>query len=134
MNKTIFGTACLLGMLTIILGAFGAHALEKLIAADAITTFETGVRYQMYHVFLLFILGLLPSLPNSIKRLVFYLIVIGIVLFSFSLYLLAINDLMAFDFRKIGFLTPIGGTLQIIAWGILGYTFFKGKSNTFQDE
>lgn len=127
MKKTIFGTACLLGMLTIILGAFGAHGLEKLIAADAITTFETGVRYQMYHVFLLFVLGLLPGLSTKIKRTVFYLIVCGIVLFSFSLYLLAINDLMAFDFRKIGFLTPVGGTLQIIAWGILGYTYLRQK-------
>ncbi len=134
MNKTIFGTACLLGMLTIVLGAFGAHGLEKLITADAIETFETGVRYQMYHVFLLFILGLLPGLAPNIKRIVFYLIVSGIILFSFSLYLLAINELVDFDFKKIGFLTPIGGTLQIMAWGILAYNFLKMKSNTLQNE
>jgi len=127
MQKTIFSTACFLGMLTIVLGAFGAHGLEKLVKADALAVFETGVHYQMYHVFLLFILGLLPGLSVGTKRIVFFLIVIGVVLFSFSLYLLAINDLVGFDFKKIGFLTPIGGTLQIIAWGILGYTYLRRK-------
>ena len=127
MKKTIFSTACFLGMFAIILGAFGAHGLQKLVKADALAVFETGVHYQMYHVFLLFVLGLLPNLPNGIKRIVFFLIVIGVILFSFSLYLLAINELVEFDFKKIGFLTPIGGTLQIIAWGILGYTYLRRK-------
>lgn len=127
MNKTIFGTACILGMLSIVLGAFGAHGLEKLIDVNAIDTFETGIRYQMYHVFLLFILGLLPGLTEKIKRIVFYLIVLGIILFSFSLYFLAINALVDFDFSKIGFLTPIGGALHIAAWCILAYHFLKIK-------
>ena len=134
MNKTILGTACFFGMISVLLGAFGAHGLEKLIDANAIKTFETGVRYQMYHVFLLFLLGLLPGLTENIKRIVFYLIVLGILLFSFSLYLLAINDLTDFDFRKIGFLTPIGGTLLIIGWGILAYNFLKMKSKILENE
>ena len=134
MNKTIFSTACLFGMLAVLLGAFGAHGLERLIETKALATFETGVRYQMYHVFLLFVLGLLPGLNENKKRVVFYLIVSGILLFSFSLYLLAINSLVDFDFRQIGFLTPIGGTFQIIAWGILAYNYIMIQSKLLKNE
>ena len=58
MNKTIISTAASLGLLTVILGAFGAHGLKNLVDYDAVTTFETGVRYQMYHVFFLLYIGI----------------------------------------------------------------------------
>jgi uncharacterized membrane protein YgdD (TMEM256/DUF423 family) len=127
MNKTIFVTACILGLFAVVFGAFGAHGLQKLVDAKAVTSFETGVRYQMYHVFLLFVLGLLPGLTIRIKRTVFYLVIAGIALFSFSIYLLAINSLFDFDFKVIAFITPIGGTLLIAAWGLLGYNMYKAK-------
>lgn len=125
MNKTIFLTGILFGVLAVILGAFGAHGLEKLIDADAVQTFETGVRYQMYHGLFLLILGSIRQLPEKSKKPIFYLIVIGILLFSFSIYLLATNVLTNFDFKVIGFLTPIGGTLLILGWGMLGYRVYK---------
>lgn len=125
MNKTIFVTACFLGLAAVVLGAFGAHGLQKLVDAKAVTSFETGVRYQMFHVFLLFVLGLLPGLTIRIKRTVFYLVIAGIALFSFSIYLLAINSLFDFDFKVIAFITPIGGALLIAAWGLLGYNMYK---------
>ena len=125
MNRTIFVTACIFGALAVVLGAFGAHGLKQLVDADAVNTFETGVRYQMYHAFLLFVLGLLPNMKDSAKKLVYRLIVIGILLFSFSIYFLAINTLVDFDFKKIAFLTPIGGVFLISGWSVLGYQLFK---------
>lgn len=125
MNRTILITACIFGMTAIILGAFGAHGLEKLVDEDAIATFETGVTYQMYHAFLLFVLGLLPQLKDSVKKAIYILIVIGVILFSFSIYLLALNTLTDFDFKKIGFLTPIGGVFLIAGWGTLGYQIYR---------
>ncbi len=125
MNKTIFVTACVLGLLAVVLGAFGAHGLQNLVDGKAVTSFETGVRYQMYHAFLLFVLGLLSGVTDRVKRTVFYLVIAGIALFSFSIYLLAINSLFDFDFKVIAFITPIGGALLIAAWALLGYNMYK---------
>jgi uncharacterized membrane protein YgdD (TMEM256/DUF423 family) len=127
MNKTIFVMACVLGLLAVVLGAFGAHGLQRLVEAKSVTSFETGVRYQMYHAFLLFVLGLLPGVFERIKRIVFYLVIVGVTLFSFSIYLLAINSLLDFDFKVIAFITPIGGALLIAAWVILGVGIYKSK-------
>ncbi|MBU2947861.1 DUF423 domain-containing protein [Zobellia uliginosa] len=125
MNKTIFLTGIVLGATAVILGAFGAHGLKKVIDADAIQTFETGVKYQMYHALLLLVLGSMKQLPEASKKLVYYFLLIGICCFSFSIYLLATNSLFAFDFRVIGMVTPLGGTLLIIGWGIFGYRVYK---------
>ncbi|WP_027076908.1 DUF423 domain-containing protein [Maribacter antarcticus] len=127
MNKTIFVAACVLGLLAVVLGAFGAHGLQQLVEAKSVASFETGVRYQMYHACLLFVLGLLPGVTERIKRIVFYLVIGGVALFSFSIYLLAINSLFDFDFKVIAFITPIGGALLIAAWAILGISIYKSK-------
>ncbi|MBQ4913053.1 DUF423 domain-containing protein [Maribacter sp. MMG018] len=125
MKKTIFVTASVFGLLAVMLGAFGAHGLEKMVNTDAVATFETGVRYQMYHAFFLFVVGLLPGLSKKTRQIVYTLVVIGIVLFSFSIYLLALNDITTFDFRTIGIITPIGGVFLLMSWGYLGYRVFK---------
>lgn len=127
MKKTILITSCIFGFLAVALGAFGAHGLEKLVPPDAVTTFETGVRYQMYHAFFLFILGLLPSLSPKAQRITYWLVLIGVVFFSFSIYLLAINSITSFDFKTIGFITPIGGTLLLAAWGFLGFQIYTSN-------
>jgi len=121
MNRTIFLTGIVFGVLAVILGAFGAHGLEKLVEADAINTFETGVKYQMYHALFLLLLGSTSRLPEKSKKWIYYLIVTGILLFSFSIYFLSTNALTPFDFKTIGFITPIGGLLLICGWGLLGY-------------
>ncbi len=121
MNKTIFSTGVILGALAVVLGAFAAHGLETRIDAEAIGTFETGVKYQMYHALLLLILGNLQQLPAASKKWIFYTLLAGVILFSFSLYFLATNALTGFDFRLIGFITPIGGLLFMIGWGLLGF-------------
>lgn len=119
MNKTILATGLIFGLLAVILGAFGAHGLKKVLSPEEINTFETGVKYQMYHALFLILLSSITLATEGTKKVVFYLTVIGVLLFSFSIYLLATNNLTSFDFRKIGFITPIGGTLLIVAWGYL---------------
>jgi len=127
MNKTILTTGLTLGLLAVVLGAFGAHGLKKVIGPDEINTFETGVKYQMYHALFLMVLSMLPSIATNTKMTVFYIVIIGVVLFSGSIYLIATNTLTSFDFKKLGFITPIGGTLLIIGWGILLYSVLTRK-------
>lgn len=127
MNRTIFSAGILIGILAVALGAFGAHGLEKLIDADAIQTFETGVTYQMYHALFLLILGSTGLLSQQKKKLPFYLIIAGVVLFSFSIYLLATNSLTQFDFKSIGIITPIGGLLLILGWIVTGFRVWKSE-------
>ena len=125
MKRTIFITAAMLGMLAIILGAFAAHGLKSLIPVESQHTFEIGVRYQMYHAFFLLIIGNLKYITEKGKRLIFYLVIIGLLFFSGSLYGLATNSLTSFDFESIGFITPVGGLLLILAWVVLLINFLK---------
>jgi uncharacterized membrane protein YgdD (TMEM256/DUF423 family) len=128
MNKKILSTATILGMIAIILGAFGAHALKKILSVEQLVTFETGVRYQMYHALFLLFVGLMNDITPKIKKTIYFLVLTGVILFSGSIYLLATNDLTSFDFKTIGFLTPIGGLLLILGWGVLLFSFINNKS------
>ena len=121
MNRTIVVTGLVLGIWAILFGAFGAHGLEKWVNANALETFETGVRYQMYHALFFLFWGIWNGSNKKQKRQVYLIVVTGKLLFSCSLYLLALNHLLAFDFRAIGFLTPIGGSFLILGWLLAGY-------------
>ncbi|HEX9826531.1 MAG TPA: DUF423 domain-containing protein [Flavobacteriaceae bacterium] len=125
MNKLILVTASILGMVAILLGAFASHGLKELISTESIQTFETGVRYQMYHAIVLLFIGTTSVFSVKTKQLLYYLVVIGILFFSGSIYGLATNELSGFDFKSIGFITPIGGLLLIISWGIMLIKFLK---------
>ena len=127
MDKKIISTGAILGMIAIILGAFGAHALKKVLSIEQLATFETGVRYQMYHALFLLFIGLLGMISEKTKKTIYSLVLSGVFLFSGSIYLLATNDLTSFDFKVIGFVTPIGGLLLILAWGILLLNLTKKK-------
>ncbi|MBT8205977.1 MAG: DUF423 domain-containing protein [Eudoraea sp.] len=127
MNKTIFGMGILFGVTAIILGAFGAHGLEARLEPAQLDTFETGVKYQMYHALFLLVVAQLKPLSVQRKKQVFILTLLGVVFFSFSIYLLATNVLTGFDFRVIGFVTPIGGLCLIAAWILTGYGIWKSK-------
>lgn len=128
MDKKIFVTASLLGIIAIILGAFGAHKLKEVLTLEQLNTFETGVKYQMYHAFFLLFVGLNTTLSEKVKRIIYFLTLIGVIFFSGSIYLLATNSLTTFDFRTIGFVTPIGGLLLIMAWSVLLVSYLKKKS------
>ncbi len=128
MNKKILITGSVFGLLSIAFGAFGAHGLKDLISTEALQTFETGVRYQMYHAIVLLFIGSTTLIQPKTKNILFYLILFGVLLFSGSIYGLATNNLSTFNFKIIGFITPIGGLLLIISWGLLLINFLKMKS------
>jgi len=125
LDKNITITACLLGAITIALGAFGAHGLKQLVSEDMITIFETGVRYQMYHAIVLLVIGLSTMISEKTKRWVFRLFLFGILLFSGSLYLLSLGEIMSINTKFIGPITPFGGLLYILGWLRLGYGMLK---------
>ncbi|MEL6483439.1 MAG: DUF423 domain-containing protein [Bacteroidota bacterium] len=125
MKRTFLISGALMGMIGIVLGAFGAHGLEKIAEPDAVDSFETGVRYQIYHAFLLLFLGLWDTKKQKVQRFLLGLLLIGVVLFSGSIYGLVLDPWFSFEFKKLALLTPLGGTLLILAWGLLVWTFFK---------
>lgn len=127
MNKKLLISGSILGILGIVLGAFAAHGLEKLVDAEAIKSFETGVRYQIYHSFFLIILGSSTFVSLKVKKTVLFLVLLGIVFFSGSIYGLATNDLSSFDFKTIALITPIGGVLLIAAWIVMLVGIIKSK-------
>ncbi len=127
MSRSILSTAAILGALAVILGAFGAHGLKSLVPPESVSTFETGVRYHMYHVFALLATGLLsiqyPVLPMKRAAQCF---LVGMLLFSGSLYLLTL--LKATDtvgLSSIGLITPIGGLFLVAGWLFLFWGLLK---------
>lgn len=133
MDKKIISTGAFFGMLAIILGAFGAHALKKVLPLEQLSTFETGVRYQMYQALFLLFIGIMTDLSQKTKKIIYNLVLFGVILFSGSIYLLATNTLTSFDFKVIGFVTPIGGLLLILAWGILFWNIIKKKQQNLDN-
>ena len=127
MNKKILIAGSVLGALGIIIGAFAAHSLKALISSESLLTFETGVRYQMYHALFLLFIGSYKGLSKKAENIIFYLVLLGVFCFSGSIYGLATNELSGFDFKKIGYITPIGGLLLIMAWVVLLINFLKTK-------
>lgn len=118
MYKVFFQSATLLGALSVALGAFGSHALKKMAPAETIAIFETGVRYQFYHVFALIAVAFLyKDFPNQYVYWSGCLFISGIVFFSGSLYLLTYKQIAGADYLAwVGPITPLGGLQLIIAW------------------
>jgi uncharacterized membrane protein YgdD (TMEM256/DUF423 family) len=127
MDKKISITGAWIGMVAIILGAFGAHALKKVLTPEQLISFETGVRYQMYQAFFLFFLATQNDILEKTKKTIFTLILSGTLFFSGSIYLLSTTGITGINFKPIGFITPIGGLLLILAWGMIGYSILKIK-------
>ncbi len=119
MERKITSYGLILGATAIILGAFGAHALKKVLTADELVTFETGVKYQMYHALFLLFLGMTALVDDKVKKKIFQLVVLGVVFFSGSIYFLATKTITGIDFKPVGIITPIGGALLIVAWTAL---------------
>jgi len=127
MERKITSAAALIGMTAIILGAFGAHALKKYLSIEQLASFETGVKYQMYHALFLLFLGVTTFLSEKAKKTILQLVIFGVIFFSGSIYLLSTKPLTGIDFKFIGPVTPIGGALLIVAWGVLFWNIIKGK-------
>jgi uncharacterized membrane protein YgdD (TMEM256/DUF423 family) len=118
MHKGFARTAAILGALAVALGAFGAHGLKKIVPADTITTFETGVRYQFYHTFALLIVAILyEQFPGKAMHWAGLCFITGIIIFSGSLYALtAISATETVGLSGIGAFTPAGGLFFIAGW------------------
>jgi len=125
MDKKIIKTAAILGFIAIAFGAFGAHTLKKMVGVLELNSFETGVRYQMYHALFLLFIGTTNLISEAAKKVIYSTTLSGIVLFSGSLYFLALNSFLPFNFKPFGFVTPIGGLLFLTAWFWLFVNFYR---------
>ena len=103
-------------VISVILGAFGAHLLKDLLSETELSSFKTGIRYQMFHGLAILILSLNSNKFTSKLKTSLLLMSIGTVLFSFSIYFLSIDDLLSFSMKFLGPITPIGGTILITSW------------------
>ncbi|PKH49410.1 DUF423 domain-containing protein [Tenacibaculum sp. Bg11-29] len=117
-QQVVLISGALFGMLAVIFGAFGAHALKKILSEDQLKSFETGVKYQMYHAIVLLFVGSSFKTPN---QLISYCFIFGIILFSFSIYGLVLSDAKGKKMKFLGPITPLGGLLLVIGWATLIY-------------
>lgn len=115
------------GMLSVILGAFGAHALKKILSVERLESFETGVRYQMYAAFFLLIVGYILKFDTSSQKWISILMIVGTMLFSFSIYGLSLQDYLGANLKFLGPITPLGGLLMILSWLLLIFYFLKNR-------
>ncbi|KMQ59907.1 membrane protein [Chryseobacterium sp. FH2] len=115
------------GMLSVILGAFGAHALKKILSVERLESFETGVRYQMYAAFFLLIIGYILKFETSSEKWTSILMIVGTFMFSVSIYFLSLQDYWGTNLKFLGPITPFGGLLMIVSWGMLILYFTKNK-------
>ncbi|MFT4663937.1 MAG: uncharacterized membrane protein YgdD (TMEM256/DUF423 family) [Polaribacter sp.] len=128
MSKNFLRLAFLFALLAVVFGAFGAHALKKVLSEYQLGIFDTGVRYQFYHALGLVAAFLLKDhMPEKFTRWAAYCFALGILLFSGSLYLLACSEVIGLENKSIvGPMTPIGGLFFILGWGSLLLGSFKG--------
>lgn len=117
MEKVFFLIGALSGAVSVALGAFGAHALRERLTPQLLDTFETGVRYEIYHAFAILVVALaLTRWSSPLIGYAGWAFVLGTILFSGSLYLLALTDT-----RWLGAITPLGGVAFLAGWVLLAF-------------
>lgn len=127
MKQTVLIIAAIYGMLSVILGAFGAHAFKDILTPEKLISLETGVRYQMYHAIVLLVIGLALSFTSPLEKWAAICIITGVLLFSFSIYFLSFSGHWGINLRFLGPVTPIGGLFLIAGWLLLIVFFIKNK-------
>ncbi len=127
MEKKMIIIALMFGAIAIVLGAFAAHGLKNKLDSSVLSAFETAVRYQMYHALYLLFFATTNVVSETTKTYVFYLVVAGVLLFSGSIYLLSTQAITQINFKKIGFITPIGGLLLVVSWVLPIYKLIMSK-------
>jgi uncharacterized membrane protein YgdD (TMEM256/DUF423 family) len=133
MWKKTFAAGAVFALLAVIIGAFGAHGLEKYVEQNLITekmlqNYETAARYQMYHAFALIATALLARFSGETRllKIAAGLFVAGIVFFSGSLYLLSTRDVIGLhSWKWLGPITPLGGLCFILGWLLLAIAVLK---------
>lgn len=120
--------ASLFGLSAVILGAFGAHAFKEILTSDQLLSFETAIRYQMYHAIVLLFVAIFDGFSTKQKQLINRLFYAGIVLFSGSIYLIQLTPISA---KSIWFVTPLGGLFLIGGWLSMIVLFLKKIENQY---
>ena len=120
MNKNLAITS-ILGVVTIVLGAFGAHALKDTLSISELKSFETAVRYQMYHILVLLFVNTYAKFNSKARNTISYLFFSGIVFFSGSIYAITFGV----NAKNIWFVTPLGGLFFIVGWLKMVRSFLK---------
>lgn len=113
--------------LSVILGAFGAHALKEILSPEKLQSFETGIRYQMDHGLVLLIVGFAFNFVPRMQYIMGWSFIAGVFLFSFSIYLLAFSEKLSVNLSYLGPVTPLGGLLMIVGWVLLIINLVKIK-------
>lgn len=113
------------GTLAVIFGAFGAHALKRKLTEDQLKSFETGVKYQMYHALILIICGIVFPFIEYAQMIMAWCFLIGILLFSFSIYGLVLSSAGNKKLSFLGPVTPLGGLLLVLGWVLLTYNLSR---------
>ncbi len=120
MRKRAFLAGTIFALTSVILGALGAHALKDLLTEAQLDSFETGVRFQMYHAIMLIVLGIKGhAFHIGFEKVIVTLFALGTVFFSFSIYLLNLQEVLNANLLWLGPVTPFGGSLLIIGWTLL---------------
>lgn len=119
MKEIVLISASIFGALSIIFGAFGAHALKKILTNELLQSFETGVKYQMYHAIVLLIIGFQFNFTSTIETYIALSFIVGTILFSFSIYGLCLSSAKGNKLRFLGPITPLGGLCLTIGWILL---------------
>lgn len=116
-----------LGLLTVLLGAYETHTLKPEIGEASAKMFRVGLRYQMYHAFFALIVGGFSFIPKGAKTAIFYLVLVGVIFFSGSIYGLSTYQVTHINFGSVALITPLGGFLLIAAWVVLIINILKIK-------
>tara|TARA_B110000196_G_C21027977_1_gene606133 strand:+ start:334 stop:729 length:396 start_codon:yes stop_codon:yes gene_type:complete len=129
MENKYFKVGVIFAFTSVILGAFGAHLLKDLLSVTELSSFKTGVRYQMFHALGIIILSLnQDKFTNKLNR-VLQIMSFGVVLFSFSIYLLSLQNILNISLSFLGVITPIGGLFLITSWMLLFFIVKKNDSS-----
>ena len=129
MENKYFKIGVIFALLSVILGAFGAHLLKDLLSATELSSFKTGVRYQMFHALGIIILSLnQDKFTDKLNRML-QIMSFGVILFSFSIYLLSLQNILRISVSFLGIITPLGGLFLITSWALLFFIVKKNNSS-----
>ncbi len=125
MKQTVLIIGSIYGMMAVILGALGAHAFKKILSEDKLQSFDTGVKYQMYHALVLLIIGIYFQFNSGLEKSMAWSFILGTLFFSLSIYLLVFSEYWGINLKFLGPITPLGGLGMIAGWALLIYIFIK---------
>ena len=126
MNQITLLFASFYGMFAVVFGAFGAHALKKTVSENLLKSYETGIKYQMYHALVLLFISSNLSFTNSMENYIAYSFIIGTFLFSFSIYGLVLSSAKNKKVKILGPITPLGGLFLVVGWFLLLVKCYQG--------